>query len=175
MRSCAPLAIVSRVTLTTHAIVGAAIASVIPEHQILVFGLAFASHFAVDAIPHWDYHVRSGAINPKIGAAMSYDKNLVLDLLSIGFDALLGIILSLLIFASPATAGVVVLGAIAGILPDPLQFAYTRWRHEPLITLQRFHQWIHTDLRLLDRPILGIASQIFFIVVVVLVVKLWAR
>ena len=159
-------------TLTTHAIVGAAIASIIPEHQVLVFGLAFASHFAVDAIPHWDYYVRSGSINPKIGTAMSYDKNLFLDLLSIGFDALLGVVLSLLIFASPATAGVVVLGAIAGMLPDPLQFVYTRWRREPLVSLQRFHQWIHTDLRLIDRPVLGISSQLLFIVAIVLVTRL---
>jgi len=161
-------------TLATHAIVGAAIASVLPDHHVLVFGLAFASHFAVDAIPHWDYHVRSSSINTKVCAPMSYDKNLVLDLLSIGFDALLGIVLSLLIFASPATAGVVVLGAIAGILPDPLQFAYTRWRHEPLVSLQRFHQWIHTDLRLIDKPVLGITSQVLFIVIVVLVAKWWA-
>jgi len=45
--------------LSTHAVVGGAIASFIPLHPLLVAVAGFASHFAIDAIPHWDYRLRS--------------------------------------------------------------------------------------------------------------------
>src|SRR6516225_11831962 len=41
--------------LSTHAIVGGTIASLFPSHPALVVAAGFASHFAIDAIPHWDY------------------------------------------------------------------------------------------------------------------------
>jgi hypothetical protein len=158
-------------TLTTHAVVGAAIASLIPEHPVLVFCAAFASHFVIDAIPHWDYAIASSSINPKIGAVMKYDEAFFQDVLRIGTDALLGILLSLWLFGS-YHPWVVLLGACAGILPDPLQFIYTRWRHEPLVSLQRFHQWIHTNIRLRNLPALGIASQLIFLAATVACTKL---
>jgi hypothetical protein len=40
--------------LSTHAIVGAAIASFLPSHPTIAFVLGFGSHFVLDAIPHWD-------------------------------------------------------------------------------------------------------------------------
>ena len=44
--------------LTTHAIVGAALASFLPSHPIAAFVAGFASHFALDAIPHVDYPIQ---------------------------------------------------------------------------------------------------------------------
>src|SRR6516164_6101449 len=41
--------------LATHAIVGAATASQIPNHPVIALLAGIASHFAIDAIPHWDY------------------------------------------------------------------------------------------------------------------------
>jgi hypothetical protein len=66
-------------TLTTHAIVGAAIASVIPAHPFFAIAAAFASHFLLDAIPHWDYPIRSDSVNPNVSAAMKYDGALLSD------------------------------------------------------------------------------------------------
>jgi hypothetical protein len=40
--------------LSTHAI-----ASLFPSHPTLAVVAGFASHFAFDAIPHWDYPLRS--------------------------------------------------------------------------------------------------------------------
>jgi hypothetical protein len=45
--------------LSTHAIVGGAIASLFPSHLVLVVAAGFASHFAIDAIPHWDYPLQA--------------------------------------------------------------------------------------------------------------------
>jgi hypothetical protein len=65
----------------------------------------------------------------------------------------------------PATIAVIVLGALAAMLPDPLQFGHSVHPHEPLATLQRFHRWIHTK-RQLKWP-LGISSQIIFAAAVI--------
>ena len=46
-------------TLATHAIVGAAAARLFSFHPAAAFLAAFASHFLIDAIPHWDYHLKS--------------------------------------------------------------------------------------------------------------------
>jgi hypothetical protein len=147
--------------LSTHAIVGGAIASLFPSHPALAAIAGFASHFAIDAIPHWDYPLRSistgqGADNRRL----KMDRDLLLDLMLIGLDALAGLALAIWLFATPATIGVIMLGACAAILPDPLQFAQSLYPHEPLNSLQRFHHWIHSRRRL-SWPI-GASSQAAF-------------
>ena len=147
--------------LSTHAVVGGAIDSLLPSHPALAAAAAFASHFAIDAIPHWDYPLRSistgqGADNRRL----NLDRDLFVDLSLISFDALAGLALALWLFATPATLGVVALGACAAILPDPLQFAQSLYPREPLNSLQRFHHWIHSR-RKLSWPI-GASSQAAF-------------
>jgi hypothetical protein len=51
------------------------------------------------------------------------------------------------------------------------QFAYTRFPHQPLTSIQRFHEWIHTTRRMSKQPLLGITSQIAFVIVFVLAVQ----
>lgn len=157
-------------TLTAHAIVGAAVASALPQEPLLAFALACGSHFLVDAIPHYDYQVRSPSIHPLIASKMTYDLTLFLDLCAIGLDALLGLVISVLLFGlSP----VVLLGIAGGMLPDFLQFVWMRLKVEPFSSLQRFHQWIHSKNHLLGRPIFGFISQVLFLAAVVGMAKLY--
>lgn len=162
-------------TLTTHAIAGAALAALVPEHPALGFTAGFASHFLLDAIPHWDYAMLSEAINPKIAAPFTIDRALVLDVLRIGSDMTLGLALAALFFATPHTAFAVFCGAMGGILPDALQFLYGRFPHGPLARLQRFHEWIHArrHLELEGRYALGVASQLCLLTVF-LMLGVWA-
>jgi hypothetical protein len=155
------------VTLTTHAIVGAALASFLTANPLVAGVVAFASHFALDAIPHWDYPIRSASVQPNNTGAMRYDRALMRDIMVIGFDALLGTAIGVMLFASPATFWVVLLAAALAILPDPLQFLYGRFPREPLASLQRFHVWSHTRVRLEGRPLLGLLTQFAFVVLVV--------
>ena len=152
--------------LSTHALVGAAIASFVPSHPATAFALGFASHFVLDAIPHWDYPIQSASLDPKVGAPLRFDRALVQDALTIGFDGLFGVIGALLLFASVETRWVVLLGAFGAMLPDALLFVYGLWPHEPLKSLQRFHRWCHSKRELKDRVCLGIVSQLFLIIVV---------
>jgi hypothetical protein len=147
--------------LSTHAIVGGAVASLFPTHPVLVTALGFASHFAIDAIPHWDYPLQSISVKPGANNwALKMDGRLFRDLGLIGFDACSGLALTLLLFASPSTVGVIALGASAGMLPDALQVVHSLYRHEPLETLQLFHRWIHTKRHLAWK--MGVSSQAIF-------------
>jgi hypothetical protein len=152
--------------LTTHAIVGAALASFLPSHPAAAFAVGFASHFALDAIPHVDYPIKSRSVNPKIGAPMAFDRALLQDAVTIGSDGLFGILVALFLFGSSANFWAILMGAIGAMLPDPLQFVYTRLPHEPLRTLQRFHLWAHTKKRM-SGVILGVGSQAGFVAFVV--------
>jgi hypothetical protein len=151
--------------LSTHAIVGGAIASLFPSEPLLAVVASFASHFAIDAIPHWDYSLRSisvgkGADNRRL----KLNRAVMVDLICIGVDACAGLALATWLLATPTSAWVVALGAIAGMAPDPLQFAHSLHPREPLVSLQRFHGWIHSKRKLAWR--LGVSSQLAFAVAV---------
>lgn len=161
-------------TLTTHAVVGAAVASLMPTHPVLGMCAAFVSHFAIDAIPHWDYPIASASINPQQGGGLSYDKDLLVDVVRIGADLVFGLLLAVALFATPQLFWIVLAGACAGIVPDPLQFAYLRIRREPLVSLQRFHEWIHTKNHLLGAKTFGIFSQLLLVALVVAATRLVA-
>lgn len=105
---------------------------------------------------------------------MKYDGALLADILTIGTDAVLGIGLALLLLGTPSSLALVLCGAGAAILPDALQFAYVRFPREPLISIQQFHSFMHASWDLKARPILGIASQIGLVLLVLLVAKLVA-
>ena len=151
--------------LTTHAVVGAALASFVPSHPAVAFVLGFGSHFILDAIPHVDYPIRSRSVNPRIGAPMAFDRALLQDFVTIGSDGLFGLVAALFLFSSATNFWAVLLGAVGAILPDPLQFAYTRLPHEPLRTLQRFHRWAHSKKKI-GSVVFGAGTQAAFVALV---------
>jgi hypothetical protein len=143
-----------------------ALASFVPSHPAAAFVLGFASHFILDAIPHVDYPIKSRSVNPKIGAPMAFDRALLQDAVTIGSDGLFGLVAALFLFSSATNFWAILMGAVGAILPDPLQFAYTRWPHEPLRTLQRFHLWAHSK----KHPhgvVLGVGTQAAFVALVI--------
>lgn len=162
--------------LTTHAVIGAVAASMVPGHPALAFGLAFASHFVFDAIPHWHYRVRSIQRNKhdRMKNDMVIGKHFAGDVALIGCDALLGIGISLIVFSYflHLPYAYIAMGAIAGILPDPLQFVYWKFRHEPIKSLQRLHMRVHAETDLDARPLLGVGSQILLMGLSVILLKL---
>lgn len=161
--------------LATHAVAGAAVANLLPGHPMLGFVAGFVSHFFLDAIPHWHYALLSSRHdhNNPMNSDIVLNKDFPLDLFKMGCDTLLGIELAVLFFhvSTPYFLSATLLGAIGGILPDALQFAYFKWRHEPLVSLQRFHHWIHAKESLDRYPIFGPFAQIIFGLLCVLIVR----
>ena len=149
--------------LVTHGAVGAAIGQALKTHPILAIIAAFLSHFCLDAIPHWDYSLRSSKEDPnnQLNNDIIIGKDFYIDLVKIGCDVLAGLIIALLI-ARPTTFYEFLFAmatALAAMVPDFLQFFYFKWRHEPLVSLQKFHTWIHAKIKLKDRPIFGASFQ----------------
>lgn len=58
--------------MTTHAVIGAATVSAIPNPYLYI-PLAFSSHFFLDAIPHYDPHVIKISKNKKFISLMLVD------------------------------------------------------------------------------------------------------
>ena len=74
--------------LTTHAIVGGALASLFPTHPITAIAAGFASHFVIDAIPHWDYPLQSISVAPGRRNHLRLERPMLQD------AALIGIVVS---------------------------------------------------------------------------------
>ncbi|MGY8667046.1 hypothetical protein Q3C01_32455 [Bradyrhizobium sp. UFLA05-109] len=141
--------------LSTHAIVGAALASLIPDHPVAAFVIGVASHFAIDAIPHVDYPLHSIRGRRSTKSALTLIWLLVKDLGLITVDAGIGLGVVLWLYgAGPA----VLAGALGAMLPDPMRLVSKLYPKEPLRSLQRFHAWIHSK-RKLSWP-LGVVSQL---------------
>ncbi|MEI6042495.1 MAG: hypothetical protein WCQ00_02930 [bacterium] len=158
--------------LTTHAVTGATFTALIPKNPILGFAIGFGSHFILDSIPHWDYKLKSSRKNKEkpLNNDLVINKDFLKDLVKIGFDGLLGLSLSFILLGAFGHASLIAIlfGAIGGMMPDFLQFVYFKWRHEPLVSLQKFHIWMHSKRSLNSRPIFGIFCQVMVISIVFL-------
>jgi hypothetical protein len=151
--------------LSTHAVVGGALASLMPGHPVLAFAIGVASHFAIDAIPHVDYPLRSISVRRSAPSAFTFNWVLLQDLALLALDACAGLAIVLWLYASPGATAAVLAGALGGMLPDPLQLLSKMYPREPLRSLQRFHIWIHAKRRL-SWP-LGVTAQLSFVALVI--------
>ena len=157
--------------LATHAIAGVAAAEFFPSNPIVAFIAAFLGHFVLDAIPHWNYTIKSHEENPDdpLNGKVRFGKDLIVDLFKIFIDLSSGIALAFLFFSKGTYQNetIVLLGAFGGMLPDALQFAYWIFKIEPLKSLQKFHVWVHhkTERRL--SAIWGIPFQIVIVVTII--------
>lgn len=163
-------------TLTTHAVVGSFLGAAAAANLPLAAVLGFTSHFLMDSIPHWDYHLASTSEDTKNELNNDMKTSgpaFFVDLLKIGFDVVLGLAIVWLIFHSASSFILIgaFTGAVFAMAPDALQFIYWKFRHEPLISLQKFHLYIHAATRLNKRPALGILSQIAIILVVAIIAR----
>lgn len=163
--------------LATHGIVGGAIGYLLPKNPILAFFLSFISHFVIDAVPHWHYPVFSAKINKEnpLENDMLLNKWFVVDMFDIGLDLLGGLIIAVFIFHQKLSFDMALVsilsGAIGGVFPDPLQFLYWKLPNKPLMYLQEFHIWIHSETYMDDRHIMGITTQIAFSALIIWIAR----
>jgi len=141
--------------LSVHAIFGASVASLVPNHPIMAFSLGFLGHFALDAIPHKDYELisvdsNSNSTEKKIIIDSLYKKfRFIRDVVLVSFDALMGSFLAFLFFFNPIHPWIFLIGAIGSLIPDFLTFLYLIIKHKPLILFFDFHSSIIHSKRIL--------------------------
>ncbi len=137
-------------TLTTHAIVGAAAASFFPTMPYAAFAAGFASHLLIDSLPHWDEGsavLRSMRIDPQGRRDMKIGKSFVLDLLYLAAESFVGLAAGILFFSVwlQVPLAIVLVGVVAGLLPDALHFVYFKTRSVLLRDFERFHAYIQHE------------------------------
>jgi hypothetical protein len=150
--------------LSTHSIVGASIANLFPDNPALGFGLAVASHYLLDMIPHRDYEV-SGFLDSNTKTVKSVFNNLksTLHLMLIALDLLVGIIFCVLIFVrDEKTFYITAIGLVGGVLPDIFQFLYYKYK-KPFSFFQTIHDSVHHKDESMKKSIMGWVTQIFSI------------
>ncbi len=145
--------------LVTHGLVGGSVALATGNP---VFGAiaAFASHFVLDMIPHWDYHLP--ALDESTGPLGTYIKksHLLETFLRVGFDGIMGMGVPLVFaYIAGAPLHIVFLGSGFAILPDFLQFVYFKTHTKLLQGFMKFHTAIHSTIRFDNRPVIGITMQ----------------
>jgi hypothetical protein len=156
--------------LTTHAITGATLATLVPSNPVLGFVIGFGSHFILDSIPHWDYSLQNSKKdkNKPLNNDLIINRDSLRDLMKIALDGISGLVLSFILLGIFRHQSILAIscGAIGGMAPDALQFVYFKWRHEPLISLQKFHIWMHSKYSLKKRPVLGMSSQLAIVTLI---------
>ncbi|MBI4812750.1 hypothetical protein HY798_04960 [Candidatus Falkowbacteria bacterium] len=149
--------------LIPHILLGALIGLIIPRQYWLVFIIAFASHFLLDAIPHYEYTIqlirdrlkeRKGVLNIFGG------KEAFLVLGKIATDFLLGMLIVIsLVWFSPAKQYALV-GALSAALPDGLLTLYWVTKTPLLEKLARFHRFVHPKNNKNTPLLWGISTQL---------------
>lgn len=163
-------------TLGTHIVVAGAAGALFLGNPIAAFFAGIASHFAVDAIPHWDWPIKSiettgeKSTDGKIGGSLNA---VVRDFSVAGLDVFWGVVV-LSVAASFFNISIFSFWFFAvvagGILPDALQFLYFMVKREPLTTIQRFHGFIHTNKKIPSgRYIVGPLAQLPVVIVSLLI------
>lgn len=138
---------------TPHAVVGAAIATAIPN-PLIALPLAFLSHFALDMTPHWNPHISTEL--KKYGEITQKSKNIIF------IDLAVSAALTLFIAsrALPDTGHFATIGAagFAGILPDVIEAPYffLHWKTKFLEKWLKFQKSIQNDVG----PISGLTIQV---------------
>lgn len=148
--------------LTPHAIVGAVITNVLPNDPALGFGLAFASHYVLDILPHTEYSV-SNLFDSKSKTLNSVFKNykVALNILSILIDFIIAIFLCVIIFVRDRRSFLLTFaGIIGGLLPDFLQFMYYKFKGEPWLFYQKIHDKLHKLIKVKNEKFWGTFLQI---------------
>jgi len=165
--------------ISVHATFGAAIASLIPTHPVEGFVLGFASHFALDLIPHKDYDLISIERDSE-GKAKPIDLviakfKFVRDVLLVSFDALVGICLAFMFFFEPVHPWIFLIGAIGAILPDFIVFTYLLLEHKTLGHFYDFHSRFDTIInkKLKKKLSQAIGVVLQFCTLVVLIVIMY--
>lgn len=138
---------------TPHALVGAAIATKIPN-PLIALPLAFASHFVLDMVPHWNPHLNTelkkyGKITKKTSTMI------VLDVI---LAFIVGTTIATNFSDNPTQMTTIFLGSFAGVLPDVVEGPYFFFK----VKTKALEKWIafQKAIQVDTTPLPGLATQL---------------
>ena len=104
---------------TPHVMVGAAIATKIPN-PLIAIPLAFASHFVLEMVPHWNPHLNTET--QKYGRPTQ--KSTILVIIDCSLALIGGTFIAYQALPDTAHALTILLASLASILPDLIEAPY---------------------------------------------------
>jgi len=137
-----------------HVLVGAAIATVIPN-PIVSLPMAFLSHFVTDYVPHWNPHINTEL---KTTGRISMTSKIII-IVDSGLALTLGTLIASQALPDVGKFVVIMAACFLAVSPDVVEIPYyfLGVKNIPfikkLIDFQRAHQWNVP-------PVFGIASQV---------------
>jgi hypothetical protein len=142
---------------TPHALVGAAIAVAIPN-PVIALPLAFASHFVLDMVPHWNPHLNTEL--KTYGHVTKKSRNIVI------FDVLVALVSGFFLATqyanNTAHTITILLGAFAAVLPDVIEgpYFFLNYKNKFIDRWLTFQKAIQVD----TDPLPGLTTQIATII-----------
>lgn len=142
---------------TPHVLVGAAIATKIPN-PLISLPLAFASHFVLDMVPHWNPHLNTEL--RKYGRIT--DKSTLIVATDIVVSLILGLFVALNFSGDSTQMLTILLGGFAGVLPDVVEgpYFFLNWKNELVHRWLMFQKSIQVD----TTAVAGLLTQLATIV-----------
>lgn len=142
---------------TPHVIVGAAIASKIPN-PLISLPLAFGSHFILDKVPHWNPHLNTET--QKYGKVTK--KSTALVVMDVGLALVSGLTIASTSLPSVSHALVILFGSFFAVLPDVVEgpYFFLNYKTNFIKKWIAFQKSIQTD----TTPVPGLLIQVLTIV-----------
>jgi hypothetical protein len=127
---------------TPHVAIGAVIASKIPNPFIAI-PLAFASHFVLEKVPHWNPHIVSET--KKYGAPTK--KSLIIIAADVALALITGSLIAWQAMPDAKHAAVIMAASFASVLPDLIEAPYffLKMRNKFLLSWLHFQKSLQSD------------------------------
>lgn len=143
---------------TPHVAVGIAIASKFPNPWVAI-PLAFASHFVLDKVPHWNPHLYTET--QKTGKPSK--QSTIIGLTDILVSLSLGTFFALKSLPDAALASLILACSLASVLSDVVKYPYYffHFRQKLLVAWVKFERSIQVDTK---QVLPGIVTQLLVVI-----------
>jgi hypothetical protein len=161
----------SKMILVTHGIISSALTHRSFSYPSIFF-VALISHYVFDMIPHWHYNTPylKKVVNAPFGERTLRAGSIPRwEVARVLVDLAAGFLLSFYFFGGLSL--IVAVAVFGAVLPDLMVGLGRLYPIPALVAHDRFHRWIHAPLRLDDRPLIGIGSQVALSAIFVLLFR----
>jgi hypothetical protein len=141
---------------TPHVVVGAAIATKIPNPLISI-PLAFASHFVLEKVPHWNPHLNTE--KKKYGKPTKKSTQIVI--VDVAISLILGGLIASRALPDTGHAITILLASFASVLPDVIEgpYFFLNWESKFIKNWIKFQKSLQVDVSVVP----GLITQVITI------------
>jgi len=157
--------------LTTHAIIGAAIANAFPYEPHIGLPLSLASHYIIDILPHTNYgHEHFQNENNRDAIIDFHNIDALVQIFFTVLDITVAVLLVFLLFVrDKQTFFLSVFGAMFAVLPDIFNFFSYKFGGRFFTGAKKLHDLFHYNKDFNHNYFYGVMTQLAVVVFMVIV------